>query len=218
LGYPITGPWKLNGKTVVTGTPVRTMTLSVTQFTYPEGYDPNATTIVICGGSQGAASMNESLIGPVKKMADNGLQIVWQTGTPSFDKITCQMSGYQRLFIFAVIHDLYPYYEHAKVLICRAGASTLSEAAYFGLPCIMIPLPWAADNHQWKNAGIVEQQGWGIRVDQNEQCGTKVEQAVFQIVTNTLQYTKMRQKALLNSPAHSAAKIVEIVISQLKKA
>ena len=71
---------------------------------------------------------------------------------PSCQTVFKQQRG---VFLFATIDDLYPFYAVSKLVIGRAGASTLAEVSYFGLPCVLIPLPWAAENHQWVNAGLV---------------------------------------------------------------
>jgi UDP-N-acetylglucosamine--N-acetylmuramyl-(pentapeptide) pyrophosphoryl-undecaprenol N-acetylglucosamine transferase len=126
------------------------------------------------------------------------------------------MAGHDKAFIVPFIDDLYPYYAIAKVLIGRSGASTLSEAAYFALPVVMIPLPWSADNHQWKNAGIVEQQGWGMRIEQNQQTSGNVEQAVLKILQDEKMHEKMRHNASQFSPEKAAGIIVKTVLSQVK--
>lgn len=216
LGYPICGKWKLRGKTEITRTPVRTVTDSFNGFQYPENFDRNGRTILICGGSQGAASMNDCLIEPVKKMLNDGLHVFWQTGDVSYGKIVNLLSGFNKAFVFKTVDDLYPYYAVANIVICRSGASTLSEIAYFGLPSIMIPLPWSAENHQWINAGHVEKEGWGVRITQGENCGTRVEITIDNLLSDKKRYEKMRQNALDNSPDNSASIIVRRIIEQLR--
>ncbi len=216
LGFPLNGKWKLKGKTTVTGTPVRTVTDTFDHFTYPEGFDKQKKTILICGGSQGAASMNECLIEPVIRMLRNGLQIFWQTGDVSYEKIVAVCKDYPSAFIYASVDDLYPYYAAAKMVVCRSGASTLNEVAYFGLPCIMIPLPWSAENHQWMNAAYVESQGWGICVAQNDQCGEHVGKAVEKMVSHIGHYETMCRKALDSSSGNAATVIVREMLKELR--
>jgi UDP-N-acetylglucosamine--N-acetylmuramyl-(pentapeptide) pyrophosphoryl-undecaprenol N-acetylglucosamine transferase len=215
LGFPINGKWKLKGKSEIIGTPVRSVNKPFDDFDYPKGFDRSVQALLICGGSQGAASMNDILIEPVKKILEHGIQVIWQTGPVSFEKISSDFSDYTNVFIFESFDDLYPYYAAVKLIVGRAGASTLNEAAYFGVPVILIPLPWAAENHQWINAGYVESNDWGIRIEQNENCGKKVEKEVINLLSDTKRYEKMCIKALNNSPVDSSAAIVEKVMKEI---
>jgi UDP-N-acetylglucosamine--N-acetylmuramyl-(pentapeptide) pyrophosphoryl-undecaprenol N-acetylglucosamine transferase len=208
LGFPLEGRRRLAGKTMLTGTPVRAIAGTYNDFAYPSKFNRTAKTILISGGSQGAASMNKSLLAPVKRLCEKGIQVVWQTGASTFAEVTQQLAGQSGAFVFELIDDLYPFYARAHVVVCRAGASTLSEIAYFGLPCVMIPLPWAAENHQWINAGMVEAQGWGIRVQQTDDCGAKVVEAVQGIIDDPAVSERMSRKALNNSPTNAAHEIV----------
>jgi UDP-N-acetylglucosamine--N-acetylmuramyl-(pentapeptide) pyrophosphoryl-undecaprenol N-acetylglucosamine transferase len=207
LGFPLVGNHRLRGKTEVTGTPVRPGEKSYAGFPYPGGLDRAKKAILISGGSQGAQSMNALLVASVNKWAAGGMQVVWQTGGPSFAELSDRFKPQRGVFLFATIDDLYPFYAVSKLVIGRAGASTLAEVSYFGLPCVLIPLPWAAENHQWVNAGLVEAQGWGIRVAQDDSCGANVEKAVDTILSTEKTYNVMCMKALDNSPADAAKKI-----------
>jgi len=216
LGFPLTGKWKLKGNTIITGTPVRTITGSFDGYTYPEGFERQKQTVLICGGSQGAASMNNCLIEPVTKMLQKGIQVLWQTGSYSYDKIVEVCKAYPTAFIFESVNDLYPYYAVSKLVICRSGASTLNEIAYFGLPCIMIPLPWSAENHQWMNAAYVQSQGWGLCVAQNDTCSMHVEQALERMLSDTVYYETMCRKALDSSSGNAATIIAREIVKEFR--
>jgi UDP-N-acetylglucosamine--N-acetylmuramyl-(pentapeptide) pyrophosphoryl-undecaprenol N-acetylglucosamine transferase len=196
----------------MTGTPVRERERNYEQFAYPSGFDGAKMTILICGGSQGAQSMNECLREPVVRWAAKGYQIVWQTGTAGYRDIAAYTQSAANIFVFSTLDDLYPFYSVASLVIGRAGASTLAEVAYFGLPCVLIPLPWAADNHQWTNAGVVEEQGWGIRVKQDDQCHARVDASVMAIVTDKQRCETMKAQSLLHAPLNAAQTIVRKVM------
>jgi UDP-N-acetylglucosamine--N-acetylmuramyl-(pentapeptide) pyrophosphoryl-undecaprenol N-acetylglucosamine transferase len=198
---------------MITGTPVRRNASSYEKFAYPFGYSRTKKTILICGGSQGAQSMNMCLLDAVKNLIPRGFQVFWQTGLPGYEDIVNKTHGVNGLFIFPTIDDLYPYYAAAHIVIGRAGASTISEIAYFGLPCILIPLPWATENHQWINAGVVETQGWGVRVKQDGDCGAHTVSAVEHIFNDVTVCESMSRKALDHAPSFAAATIVKTIIS-----
>jgi UDP-N-acetylglucosamine--N-acetylmuramyl-(pentapeptide) pyrophosphoryl-undecaprenol N-acetylglucosamine transferase len=215
LGFPIVGKRTLRGRTMVCGTPVRQWVQEYEKISYPRGFSNDKKTILICGGSQGAQSMNACLIEPVERWLAQGLQVVWQTGNAGHTEVVSAVGSKKGAFIFPAIDDLYPYYAVVKIVIGRAGASTLAEIAYFGLPCVVVPLPWATENHQWINAGIVETQGWGIRVRQDEQCGSHVEQAVGHILNDAGAFETMSGKALDHSPSDAVQTIVKTIISEI---
>lgn len=214
LGFPLAGSG-VAAAGEVTGTPVRTNVTPFERFPYPAALNTKEKAILVSGGSQGAQSMNDRLVDAVDGWAGIGRQVIWQTGAPSFDAISAKFKGKTNVFVFSTLDDLYPYYAVSKLVIGRAGASTLAEISYFGLPCVMIPLPWAAENHQWMNAGLVEAQGWGIRVAQDNECGKNVEKAVSAIVSDEKKYNAMCMKALDNSPADAADTIARALAKDL---
>jgi UDP-N-acetylglucosamine--N-acetylmuramyl-(pentapeptide) pyrophosphoryl-undecaprenol N-acetylglucosamine transferase len=216
LGMALAGKRPLACTCEVTGTPVRARQESYDGFAYPAGFSKAKSTVLVCGGSQGAQSMNDALVPVVKKWAESGLQVVWQTGAASFDAVTAACRSCKSVFVFSTIADLYPFYAAARVMVGRAGASTLAEVSSFGLPAVLVPLPWAAENHQWFNAGLVEEQGWAIRVAQDGATAAMVEKAVHTIVSNDNTHGGMRAKALENSPADAAKKIVETLAGDLE--
>ena len=215
LGFALAVGWRLRGRTQVVGTPVRTVEKPYAPEVYPSGFDTGRDTILICGGSQGALSMNRLLVAVVAGWANDGIQVVWQTGEAAFEEIRQSMSAHERVFVFDTIADLYPYYAASRLVVGRSGASTLSETAYFGLPCVLIPLPWSTENHQWMNAGMVEAQGWGVRVQQNEQCGAQVDAAVRGLLADAGRYEAMSRRALDHSPGGAAAAIVDAVCREV---
>lgn len=214
LGFPPSGKRRLHGRTIVTGTPVRRVLESLGSHKYPEGFDTHSDTILICGGSQGAASMNQHLLEPVKKFLASGRQVVWQTGTRSYEEIRGELNGAKGAFIFDSLEDLYPYYAVAKVVVGRSGASTLGEVAGFGLPIVTIPLPWSAGDHQWLNAGVVEEQGRGVRVRQDDKCGERVWQEVEALLRDNSRYEKMCGCALDRSADDAADIIAREIVSE----
>jgi UDP-N-acetylglucosamine--N-acetylmuramyl-(pentapeptide) pyrophosphoryl-undecaprenol N-acetylglucosamine transferase len=217
LGFVIAGKYKLKGHTELTGTPVRQRTCAIDTFAYPRGFDTTKPTVLICGGIQGALSMNRCLVDTVKQWAEHGVQVVWQTGTAGYEEIVKHMVNFVSVCVFESIDDLYPFYATAKLVICRSGASTLAEVAYFGLPCVTIPLPWSAENHQWMNAAAIEQEGWGIRIEQNQQCAEKVKEAADSILKNRDLWQRMRDRALGSSRGAAASEIVARVTASVQR-
>ncbi|MDD5675692.1 MAG: UDP-N-acetylglucosamine--N-acetylmuramyl-(pentapeptide) pyrophosphoryl-undecaprenol N-acetylglucosamine transferase, partial [Chitinivibrionales bacterium] len=206
LSFPLAPSWQVRGRTVLGGLPIRPINRAMlADSLYPPSIKREVATILITGGSQGAVQMNKCLVAAVKSWAEAGLQIIWQTGKPSFDEIRNSLVATSAVVVFDVIADLYPYYALAQIVVCRAGAATLAELAGFGLPCICIPLPWSAENHQWHNAGVAEEEGWCVRIRQDEACGRRVTETVREILADQQRYNAMCAKAQAAAAPNAAA-------------
>jgi len=150
-------------KTVVTGAPVRaSLRLAKDAASARErlGLDPERTTIVAMGGSQGARSINEAVAALVTRRT---LGADWQVLHVSGERDFAYMQAEERTVADGNRVRLVPYlddpadaYAAADVVIARAGASTLAELAVTGTPSILIPYPHAADAHQAHNAALFE--------------------------------------------------------------
>ena len=167
LGMPLVG------SAIISGTPTRKKS-DYGNYVFPQEVKTGRRTVLICGGSQGAASMNKVLIKAVRWLSENGYQIVWQTGDAGEEEIKSEFAGDENVTVRAFLEDLYPYYSIAEILIGRSGAGTISEAKIFSLPAILIPLPWSAENHQWHNAGYAQDNGSAVRVEQNGETSDRV--------------------------------------------
>ncbi len=211
LGFTLAEGWKLNGPTRVVGTPVRKVKGPYPPDAYPPGLDLSKKVVLICGGSQGALSMNRMLQPVVEGWLDEGMQVVWQTGTAGYPEVRDALGSRERLFLFESIPDLYPYYAQARVVVGRSGASTIAETAYFGLPCVLIPLPWSSENHQWMNAGAVEGSGWGVRVRQDERGAEQVDKQVRALFADAGLFERMSRKALDFALINAARVMVDTI-------
>ena len=121
--------------------------------------------VFIFGGSRGARSINESVVAMLPYMEGYKNVILYhQTGPQDFERIR---EAYGKS---GVNHEVFPftdqmekYYGLSDVVISRAGASTIFELAFFKKAAILIPYPYSAGGHQWKNAQCVENEGGGLR-------------------------------------------------------
>jgi UDP-N-acetylglucosamine--N-acetylmuramyl-(pentapeptide) pyrophosphoryl-undecaprenol N-acetylglucosamine transferase len=143
------------GKAVQTGNPVRRLESAVR---------PSADhfTLFIFGGSQGAHRINRAAVDGVAILEEklDGLRVIHQTGVA--DEVWVRQR-YQELGVVAevlpFIDDMASAYGRADLVVCRAGATTLAELASVGKPAILVPYPFAADDHQRANAEVLVQAG-----------------------------------------------------------
>lgn len=132
--------------------------------------DPAIPTLLVCGGSQGAQTLNEALKGGLDKFEDHPLQILWMTG--SAGAATARAAAAQssiNVQVFAFIDDMVTACAAATLIVGRAGASSTAEIAMVGRPSILVPYPYATDNHQETNARAFEQAKAAI-VLKDEEC------------------------------------------------
>lgn len=145
-------------KIVMTGNPVRKDILelsgkreeAITHF----GLDPNMKTILLIGGSLGARTLNDSIVGGLQQLTNAGVQMIWQTGkiyeTEMENK--AEAHGDKNIKPMAFINRMDLAYAAADVVISRAGALSVSELCLVKKPCVLVPSPNVAEDHQTKNA------------------------------------------------------------------
>jgi UDP-N-acetylglucosamine--N-acetylmuramyl-(pentapeptide) pyrophosphoryl-undecaprenol N-acetylglucosamine transferase len=145
-------------KIILTGNPIRQDIVDVNEkrteaFTYFK-LDPAKKTVLVVGGSLGAKTINEAVGEKLEQFADNDIQLVWQTGKIYFETAKKQVASFENKNIRAVefISRMDLAYALADVVISRAGAGAISELCVVQKPCILVPLPTAAEDHQTKNA------------------------------------------------------------------
>ena len=147
-------------KIVLTGNPVRRNLLeceaSAEDAKKALGIDPDKATVLIIGGSLGARTINQSIIGDLHKIgavANEG-QLVWQSGKIYDEQCreTLKQSGVKNVIQMPFISNMDMAYRAADLVVSRAGASSISELQLLGKPSILVPSPNVAEDHQTKNA------------------------------------------------------------------
>ena len=111
-------------------------------------------TLLIIGGSLGARTINESILAGIDKLIDARVQVIWQTGKIYFDNIKQQIEtkDLRRIRVFDFLKQMDFAYAAADVVVARAGALSISELCLAKKPCILVPSPNVAEDHQTKNA------------------------------------------------------------------
>ncbi|UCD16978.1 MAG: undecaprenyldiphospho-muramoylpentapeptide beta-N-acetylglucosaminyltransferase [Candidatus Zixiibacteriota bacterium] len=158
--------------TVVTGNPIKEVIGTIPR---EEGLrhfklSDAKKTILILGGSQGAMSINLNILDCLKDLPD-GHQLIWQTGERGYRELV-DLAGdrLQGHAVFPITDRIELAYAAADIAIARAGAITLAELEAAEVPAILIPFPFAAANHQCKNAELFEREGAAV-VFGDEQLG-----------------------------------------------
>ncbi|MGD9949337.1 MAG: undecaprenyldiphospho-muramoylpentapeptide beta-N-acetylglucosaminyltransferase [Desulfobulbus sp.] len=150
-------------KTVHTGNPVRGEILAAARASHEPSHPA---TILVLGGSQGAHRVNLLMLEAMEILAGQQIEVnlIHQTGSADEEMVS---QGYKRIGVnaevSAFIRDMAKVYHRADLVVSRAGATTLAELAVMGLPALLIPYPFAADDHQTTNGQYYEK-GHGCKV------------------------------------------------------
>jgi UDP-N-acetylglucosamine--N-acetylmuramyl-(pentapeptide) pyrophosphoryl-undecaprenol N-acetylglucosamine transferase len=155
----------------VTGTPVRE---AIGQRKRSDGaaefgLDPGAKTLLVFGGSLGAASINRALTPTLAELVSRDVQIIWQTGQQEFHAVSALAAGYEsKVVVRRFIEKMELAYAASDLAVCRAGASSLAELTCAGLPSVLVPYPHAAADHQTKNAEAMQRAGASVLVPDSQ--------------------------------------------------
>lgn len=144
-------------KLVLTGNPVRAEVVKLEgKFDRAVEYfkiDKDKKTLLIVGGSLGAYSVNEGIEAALDEFEKAGIQLIWQTGKVFYDRAIKVSEGKETwLKVHEFINRMDLAYAAADLVVSRAGAIAVSELCLVKKPCILVPLPSAAEDHQTKNA------------------------------------------------------------------
>lgn len=144
------------------------------------GLDAGKKTLLIIGGSLGARTINESIGAGLKKLAAAGIQVLWQTGKNYFPAAKQQAEPFKenKIFAFDFITRMDLAYAAADCVVSRAGASSVSELCVVNMPCILVPSPNVAEDHQTKNAMALVNKNAALLVKDAEAANQLVDEAL----------------------------------------
>lgn len=152
---------------IKTGNPVRSALLekrSREDARRSFGLDPAKPTVLVVGGSLGARTLNESVEAGLDSIARAGVQLIWQTGKAYGDRALKAAEGREGVAATSFISDMASAYAAADLVVSRAGAGSISELELLGKPCILVPSPNVAEDHQTKNARALSDVGAALFV------------------------------------------------------
>jgi UDP-N-acetylglucosamine--N-acetylmuramyl-(pentapeptide) pyrophosphoryl-undecaprenol N-acetylglucosamine transferase len=210
-------------KAVLTGAPVRaSLRIAKDAPSARErlGLDPDRTTIVVMGGSQGARSINEAVAALVtRRSLGDDRQVLHISGERDFAYMQAEereLAAGNRVKLVPYLADPADAYAAADVVIARAGASTLAELAVTGTPAILIPYPHAADQHQAHNAALFAETGAAVVLRDAEVDGDKLWWTLRELLDEPDRYAAMRRAARSLAPRNAGAAIVARIEQSLR--
>ncbi|WP_439881954.1 undecaprenyldiphospho-muramoylpentapeptide beta-N-acetylglucosaminyltransferase [Pontibacter sp. MBLB2868] len=208
-------------KLVLTGNPVRSDIMdsnskreeALAHF----GLQKDKKTILIIGGSLGARTINKSIAAGLQQIVEAGYQLVWQTGKAFFEEAQAQGEKYavKGVKVFDFIKRMDLAYAAADVVISRAGALSISELSLAGKPCILVPSPNVAEDHQTKNAMALVQQHAAILV-RDIDAQKELIDAVLTLAKDEEEQQRLCKNILKMAKPNAAADIVNELIKLIR--
>ena len=188
-------------KVVCVGNPLRASygTVSREEARRALGIPENIRKVILSfGGSLGAPMINEAALGLMKEysLAQEDVMHFHSGGARQYENARGLFAAYglernDRLVLKEYIYDMPLHMAAADLVICRAGAMTLTELAMMGKPAILIPSPYVADNHQYKNAKVLADRGAAILLEESEITMEGLMEAARSILEDPTRYAQM---------------------------
>jgi len=169
-------------------------------------------TVLVMGGSQGAHGINEAVLAVLPRFAAKPVQFVHLTGKEDENYVyECYRKAGIPAFVSAFYHRMEEPYTIADVAIARSGAASLTEIAYFGLPTILIPYPYAAENHQLLNAEMFARHGSAEVLEESRVSGDTLSSLIDKLLKNGARVRQSSEQPHALAPETAANRIAEII-------
>jgi UDP-N-acetylglucosamine--N-acetylmuramyl-(pentapeptide) pyrophosphoryl-undecaprenol N-acetylglucosamine transferase len=201
----------------VVGVPVREIRIEKTHARRQLGLPEQGVLTLVMGGSQGSLVLNEAVPDAFRALAHPlkpSLQVLHSSGPAHLERTRSRVAGLTGYRVDGYLESVLAW-SAADLGITRAGNGTLAEAAFFGVPLVMVPLPSAAENHQLHNARAVQAAGAGIVVEERDL--TQLADAWAQLLTPPLR-AAASAAAAQRSPAGAAERLAALVARTIPQA
>ncbi len=205
-------------KVFVTGNPVRK---SLFDCNANDAYDffmldKDKFTIFVFGGSLGASSINKSFINNLAKLdaIKDNIQVIHQSGDSDYDFVKESYENSEiKSFVAPFIFNMKDAYCVADIIVCRAGATSISEIAALEKAAILVPYPFAAAGHQKKNAQALAAKGAAIMIEDKD-LDEKLMDVLTDLYNNKDKLKKLRDNIGKTKKIDAAKEIVDVIVNR----
>lgn len=145
------------------------------------GLDESRWTLLVFGGSLGAHHLNEIVMETWSRVSDwrDSIQVLHITGPKDYEALAAR---YRELpfksVVLPYVHMMQDAYAASDVVVCRAGASTITELSSVGRPAVLIPYPYASNQHQLFNARLLEEEGAAVVIEESQLTAERLETCI----------------------------------------
>jgi UDP-N-acetylglucosamine--N-acetylmuramyl-(pentapeptide) pyrophosphoryl-undecaprenol N-acetylglucosamine transferase len=211
LGFKECAPFFPKNNTEITGTPVRTelVRLDRREARQKLGLQEDLMTLLVMGGSQGASGINQAMIKALPFLRGVSVQVIHLSGARDERLVA---DNYRRENVSARVavfhHRMEEAYSAADLVVARAGAASLAEFAAFSLPGILIPFPYATDDHQTRNAEIYARVQAAILLKESEVSGELLARKIRELIEDPARVQQMATNSSRLAPQDAAGRVV----------
>jgi len=203
-------------KIMITGNPVRASivhnNISREEAIKFFGLDPLKKTVLSTGGSLGAKSINEAVDAGIEEFASNNLQLIWQTGKLYVDRAKQAANGKMNVWTNDFIARMEYAFAAADMVISRSGAMSIAELCVVKKPVVLVPFPFAAEDHQTVNAQNLVNRHAGILIKDSE-AKEKLITTVIALAKNESKQNELRE----NIAKLAVANADEVIANEILK-
>ncbi|MCE1165109.1 MAG: undecaprenyldiphospho-muramoylpentapeptide beta-N-acetylglucosaminyltransferase [Bacteroidetes bacterium] len=179
------------------------------------GFDNGNRTLFVFGGSQGAAGINIAVGRMLGLLEAKGINLIWQAGKNNYEKIMSETGGrYKNVKILDFIKEIDTAYSAADLVVCRAGISSIMELSLLGKPAVLVPYPYAAENHQEKNALSMVKLNAAVMIRESE-ADEKLADTVTGLIFDDRKLGELGSNASGMYDRGAVGKIVDEIIKTL---
>ncbi len=207
-----------NKNTIITGNPIRKEFETLTKEEAQKNLGlTNNLTLTIMGGSQGAKSINNTVVELIKEFVqENNIQVIFQTGKRNYDEIIEKLKLFypnweneKNLIIKPYFSDMVTVLKASDIVISRAGSLSISEICASNLAPILIPYPYAAANHQRINARCLYEKGACIYFEEKDLEPNMLRKILIELIKNPIKIEYLKQNTSFEAKFDATEKIVE---------
>ena len=224
VGFPEAREYYANAKRVaVTGTPVRGefFQLDREQARLELGLTDSQPLVISFWGSQGAGHMSAMTVDLVERWSAEGRRFHYiHSAGRDYDEMPDEL---KRRGIEVSTDEVRPYIDNmptvmaaADLVICRAGASTLGELTALGKPAILVPSPFVAANHQYKNAKVLADRGGAVLIEEKDCYGALLYEKTMELLSDGMRRAAMGRALKELAAPHAAEDIYGELVKILK--
>ncbi len=220
LGFAECAQYFPASECIVTGTPVRSslvQRMDRAQALESFHLNPTAKTLLVMGGSQGAHGLNVAVTKAVSAIQGSGLQVIHLAGKSDETMVRdAYAQANVPAFVAPFFHEMERAYSAADFAIARSGAASLTELSHFALPSILIPYPFAAEDHQTLNANIFERAG-AARLLPERDASAEVLAEKIRSLLDVGRLNSMSEKAGALAQRDAAQRVADVILTRANR-
>lgn len=180
------------------------------------GFNPELPLILSIGGSQGSRTLNQAWEKALLDIQEADVQLLWQTGKLDFEKINQNLpKNIDGIHWVEFIDDMQTVFAAADVIVSRAGAMAISELCLVGKPVVLVPFPYATEDHQTKNAMALVHENAALMLT-DEEVPEQLVKTILDLVKNESQQKTLAENIRKLGKPNATKEIVDILMQQIQ--